>query len=155
MVSSQRVPLTKWCVARCTNSCVQINVRSNCDQTAGKYEIRIQWSKITKIKHITSQDPTKLDIESIWFDELKEVYNDYMEVRQNMSGKEESNLQQFWMSFLDILELLLNTIFSIWSGNWELLLECMRCILPYAFTYDNLNYIRYLNGMLGERYVKN
>ena len=49
-----------------------------------------------------------------------------------------------------MVELLLNTIFSIRSCDWELLLECIRCILPYAFAYDNLNYARYLTGMLGD-----
>ena len=59
-------------------------------------------------------------------------------------------LQQFWMSFLEMVELLLNTIYSIRSGDWELLLECIRRILPYTFAYDNINYARYLTAMLGD-----
>ena len=34
--------------------------------------------------------------------------------------------------------------------QWELLLECIREIIPVAFAYDNINYARYLTGMFGE-----
>ena len=44
-------------------------------------------------------------------------------------------------------ELLLNTIYSIRSGDWELLSKCIRSILPYCFTY-NTNYARYLTEMI-------
>ena len=103
------------------------------------------------IRHITSTDFTKLDYDAVWSEEeLKDVYSDYIEARAKMSGKEGCALQQFWMSFLEMMELLLNTIFSIRSGDSEVLLECIICILPYAFAYDNLNYARYLTGMLGD-----
>ena len=49
-----------------------------------------------------------------------------------------------------MVELLLQTIYSIRSGNWELFIECIREIIPYTFAYDNLNYARYLSAMLGD-----
>ena len=104
-----------------------------------------------RIQHITSLDISRLDFDTIWSEKnLKDVYNDYIEMRIKLSSNEESALQQFWVSFLEMVELLLNTIYSIRSGNWELLLECIRSILPYTFAYDNLNYARYLTGMLGD-----
>ena len=54
------------------------------------------------------------------------------------------------MSFLEMVELLLNTICTVRSGNWELLLECIRHIIPYTFAYDNINYARYLTAFLGD-----
>ena len=51
------------------------------------------------------------------------------------------------MSFLEMTELLLNTIYSIRSGDWELLCKCVRSILPYCFAY-NTNYARYLTEMI-------
>ena len=33
--------------------------------------------------------------------------------------------QKFWVSFLEMVELLLNTIYTIDAGYWELLLECI------------------------------
>ena len=49
-----------------------------------------------------------------------------------------------------MVELLLATIYSIRSGGWEFLLECIRSIIPYAFAYDHINYSRYLTAMLGD-----
>ena len=57
-------------------------------------------------------------------------------------------LQQFWMSFLEMTELLLNTIYSIRKRDWELLLVCIWNTAPYTFAYDNINYARYLTAML-------
>ena len=47
-------------------------------------------------------------------------------------------------------ELLLNTIYSLRNGIFELLVECIRLIIPYAFAYDHINYARYLTSMLGD-----
>ena len=52
------------------------------------------------------------------------------------------------MSFLEMVELLLNTVYAIRAGYWELLLECIRNILSYTFAYDSINYARYLSAML-------
>ena len=46
--------------------------------------------------------------------------------------------------------LLLNIIYSCHLGRWELLLEFIREVIPYAFAYDHVNYARYLTVMLGE-----
>ena len=44
------------------------------------------------------------------------------------------------------VELLLSTIYSLSSGYWELLLECIR-ILPYTFAFDHINYAHDLSVM--------
>ena len=49
-----------------------------------------------------------------------------------------------------MVNILLNTICAIRLGQWELLLECIRDMLPYVFAYDKINYARYLTCMLGE-----
>ena len=41
-------------------------------------------------------------------------------------------------------EILLNTIYAVWSGSWHLLLECIREMLPYCFAYDHISCARYL-----------
>ena len=93
------------------------------------------------------------DIEDLSFDQLWEEqglekhYNKFLDAKESM--KTGHNLQQFWMSFLEMTELLLNTIYSIRNGDWELLLVCIQNIIPYTFAYDNINYARYLTVMLG------
>ena len=47
-------------------------------------------------------------------------------------------------------EILLNTIDAVRSGSWDLLLECIREMLPYCFAYDHINYARYLTYFLGD-----
>ena len=47
---------------------------------------------------------------------------------------------KFWISFIDMVGLLLNTIYSCRLGRRELLLECIRKVIPYAFAYDRVSY---------------
>ena len=59
-------------------------------------------------------------------------------------------LHQLWMSFLEMVELLLNTTYALRTGDWLLLIECIRLILPYTLGKDHVNYARYLTAMLGD-----
>ena len=49
-----------------------------------------------------------------------------------------------------MVELLLNTIYAVWAGSWDLLLECARDMIPYCFAYNNVNYARFLANFLGD-----
>ena len=53
--------------------------------------------------------------------------------------KDGERLQKFWMSFLQMIELLLNTTYDIRAGYFEHLLECIQNVLSYTFPYDNIN----------------
>ena len=91
----------------------------------------------------------KLDFDAFWENEISQkMYNDFLDCREKM--KDGEPLQKFWMRFLEMVELLVNTIYTIRAGNWELLLECIQNILPYTFAYDNINSARYLSAMLGD-----
>ena len=58
-----------------------------------------------------------------------------------------SILQNFWLIFIDMVELLLHTILSVRSGDWHLFMTCVKDIIPYIFAYDNINYAKYLTTM--------
>ena len=64
--------------------------------------------------------------------------------------KEGGQLAQFWVSFIEMTEILLNKIYVTRVGNWFLLLECYRDMMSYTFAYNHLNYARYLQPMLAE-----
>ena len=49
-----------------------------------------------------------------------------------------------------MMELLLSLIYSVRLGKWDLLLECIRSIIPFTFAYDHINYASYLPVLLGE-----
>ena len=48
-----------------------------------------------------------------------------------------------------MVELLLNTILSVRSGDWHLFMACVKDIIPYTCVYD-INYARYLTAMFSE-----
>ena len=70
-----------------------------------------------------------LDFETFWQEFcLQEKYNQFLHAREKL--KNSKPLQKFCMSFLGMVELLLSTIHSISSGDWELLLKCIRKFYP-------------------------
>ena len=63
---------------------------------------------------------------------------------------ENESLSSFWLSYIDMVDILLCTIYAARAGKWSLLLECIRDIVEYAFPYDNHNYARYLSPFVAE-----
>ena len=55
-----------------------------------------------------------------------------------------SPLTAFWVSYLDMVTVLLNFIYSFRAGNWHFYLESIRSMLPWVFAYDCYNYSHYL-----------
>ena len=80
---------------------------------------------------------------------IQEYFNNYSNLKYEINNSE-FRLPKFWISYIEMVELLLNVIYACRAGLWDLLLECIREIIPYAFAYDNINYARYLSVMLGD-----
>ena len=59
-------------------------------------------------------------------------------------------LANFWGSYIEIVGLLLSFICATCEGNWKLHLECIKCMLPWLFSYDGINYCHYLTIYLAE-----
>ena len=73
-------------------------------------------------------DITNTTFDDIWQDEtLITKYNKFVDYRVSMESGQ--LLQRFWMSFLEMVELLLNTIYALRAGDWLLLIGCIRPIL--------------------------
>ena len=82
-------------------------------------------------------------------DALCNVYHNFLDIKIKWE-ETGSDLQKFWLTFIDMVELLLNTMLSVRSGDWHLLMTCVKDIIPYTFAYDNINYARYLTVMFSE-----
>ena len=54
------------------------------------------------------------------------------------------------MSYLDIVEILLNLLRASREGDWELHLSAIKEMIPWCFAHDNLNYARYLSAYVSE-----
>ena len=47
-----------------------------------------------------------------------------------------SLLGRFWLSYLELCELMLNLIYAPRTGRWELYLSCIEEVIVWAFAYD-------------------
>ena len=107
-------------------------------------------SYFNDVREITTEGPENMEWDLLWEEEkLTTLYNQYIDIMIKLK-EEGTDLQAFWISFLEMVEILLSTIFAIRSGKWELVIECFRKIVPYTFAYDNINCARYLTGMLAD-----
>ena len=52
----------------------------------------------------------------------------------------ESPMSSFWVSFLEMVEILFLNYHSLRSQNWEEYLSSLRLMLPWIAAYDSLNY---------------
>ena len=96
--------------------------------------------------------------ENIWNVNLDEFLNNhpcskilervtkYMEVLRVGSG----DLAAFWMSYVDLVDLLLGLIRTSREGNWLLHLHSITSLIPWCFDYDRQNYARYLPNYYAE-----
>lgn len=80
---------------------------------------------------------------------VKELYEFYLKYLA-LIEKEGSDLQRFWLTYLQLCELLLNLIFATRVGDWELYLSCVEEVIPWAFAYDRQKYARYLLPFLDD-----
>ena len=76
--------------------------------------------------------------DSAEFREIKELF---IKWRQFLK----SPVSLLWLSYVDMVFLLLNFVRSSRTGDWLLHLSCMRQMLPWFFAYDRINYSRYLS----------
>ena len=61
-----------------------------------------------------------------------------------------TDLARFWLSYLELCELMLNLIYATRTGSWELYLSCVEEVMPWTFAYDRQNYARYLVPFLND-----
>ena len=73
-------------------------------------------------------------------------YDKYLDHLHNSNGK----LSNFWMSYLDIVEILLNLLRASREGHSELHLSAIRKMIPWCFAHNNLNYAHYLSAYVSE-----
>ena len=57
---------------------------------------------------------------------------------------ERGPMSAFWMSYLEMVSLLLCFVRATRSGYWDLHLQCVRSMIPWYFAHDHGNYSRYL-----------
>ncbi|KAK4882604.1 hypothetical protein RN001_005923 [Aquatica leii] len=67
--------------------------------------------------------------------QLSEAFKEFVE--------NQSSTLQFWCTYMEMVETLLEFIYSERTGQWDLHLHSFRKMLPWFFTYDHNNYARW------------
>ena len=101
---------------------------------------------LEQLKLELNQEEFERVLSSREFREFEEPFHVYV---QGMKEKG-SNLGRFWLSYLELCELMLNLIFASHTGDWQLYLSCIEEVIPWAFAYDCQNYARYLIPFLDD-----
>ena len=81
-----------------------------------------------------------------YFAEVAKLFERYMSFLLCENGK----LSEFWVSYLDLVDILLAMKRASREGDWDLHISSIRKLIPWCFAYDNINYARYLSSYLSE-----
>ena len=57
--------------------------------------------------------------------------------------QDSAEIPKFFLTFIDMAKVLLNTIYATRSGNLDLLIESLREMIPFTFTYNRIHYAKY------------
>ena len=90
-------------------------------------------------------DPNQKEINKVLrsdtFLEWEKQFNAYV----HDVKKSGTDLTRFWLTYIDLCELLFNLIYATRTGSWNLYhLVCIEEFIIWAFAYDRQNYARYL-----------
>ncbi len=75
-----------------------------------------------------------------------QVFNTILEGYDKFNKQQESKTYRFWSSYIEMVEDLLSFIRATREANWGLHLSSIRFMLPWFFSYDRINYSRYLSA---------
>lgn len=80
------------------------------------------------------------------FLKVSHLFQEYLEYLRHGS----TVLAKFWMSYIDMVDILLNLLRASREGNWNLHLSAIHSLIPWCFAYDHVNYARYLSYYYAE-----
>ena len=101
---------------------------------------------LSNLKEAMAEESMNAILSETSFMKIAELLGEYLQNLRNGNG----TLSTFWMSYVDIVETLLNMIRASREGDWQLHLASIRAKIPGCFTYDRLNYARYLPAYYAE-----
>ena len=78
-------------------------------------------------------------------DEMKKYIIVFYNYKSKLS--QQSSLAAFWITYLDMVTVLLNFIYSFRAGKWHLYLESVRSMLPYRYNYSRYLSLYFVNMM--------
>ena len=73
------------------------------------------------------------------------VFDIVIKYKEHLSS---GSMQNFWISYLEMVQLLLKLIYAQRAGHWHLHLESLKKLIPWGFAYDRLITQPYLSDIL-------
>lgn len=119
--------------------------------------MRLEWSEV--IQWLESNDEDERMSVASFLEEVNTMPNDISQNSFESLLKSSSivkvmticDLSTFWMSYLDFMEtIVLGLLCASREGNWYLYLYAIKSMIPWCFTYDKINYARYLTPYLAQ-----
>ena len=105
-----------------------------------------QKAQLEQLKLNLCQEEIEQILEIDVFQQWENRFQEYIvDMKQNGS-----DLAKFWLTYLELCELLLDLINATMMGNWELYLAYIEAVIPWIFAYDRQNYARYLVPYLND-----
>ena len=83
-------------------------------------------------------------LESPLVDDLHLHFQQYLDILRNRNG----SMSAFWVTYIDLVELLLNLPRASREGDWNLHLDSLNKMIPWCFAYNTSNYAKYLSWYL-------
>ena len=101
---------------------------------------------LNKLSANLCQKEAQEAMENPSFSCVVELFDKYLNHLSHSNG----NLSAFWISYIDIVEIMLGLLRTSREGDWNLHLSSIREMIPWCFAYDHLNYARYLSVYLSQ-----
>jgi len=95
-------------------------------------------------------DPNQEEFERVMNSHEFREFGDQFHVYVQGMKEKGSFLGRFWLSYLELCELMLNLIYASRTGSWELYLSCVEEVIPWVFAYDRQSYARDLIPFLDD-----
>ena len=76
-------------------------------------------------QQLTFPHSSENDILSLKTDQFRRLLYMYINLKQTRINSPHGTIK-FCLSCVEMIELLLNTMYGVWAGSWELLFECAR-----------------------------
>ena len=106
-----------------------------------KETVSVFTSEVMKLKNNFSQDSIDALMQGSGFEAVLNLWNKFLDHLRHDNG----DLSAFWMSYIDMVGgVLLNLLRASREGNWLLHLHAISLMIPWCFSYDKVNYARYM-----------
>ena len=106
---------------------------------AEHHQVDVTLERVASIHGDINQAELSELVESAAFIRTMELFQAYLEFLRN-----QHSLSAFWLSYIDMAEIMLGLLRASREGNWMLHLACIRQMIPWCFAYDKINYARFL-----------